>query len=352
MPGVWWQEEDAVDAPLAVKGATLVRYEEKKCVLFGGFGGGFSKETFLLDLATRTWQRLATPTEPPRRAYHSSIQCLGRVWIFGGAGANAYFNDCWSLVGDDWERADARGSLPRKREGHTAAAYGESMVVFGGFDGVDFLNDVACLDLRELVWRRPTSTTGAPPAPRSGHTIFASPVVVDDGAVERFFVCGGYDSHGCLADFGLAIFCLSPALDLRWEDPSKIVYGPMRPPPRYGHTTSTVGDNVYVFGGTGPVTGYGSHPSGAVCYNDIVVLSFANPTKPTFRRNIKQRLVKGTPPPRRHCHAAAADSDSFVVFGGSTTGPFVPQRDKAPRLLSDLAGCVFTDRCVAEGGNV
>ena len=42
------------------------------------------------------------------------------------------------------------------------------MIVFGGWNGNDFFNDVYVLDLEIMAWSKP-STTGPAPSPRKGH---------------------------------------------------------------------------------------------------------------------------------------------------------------------------------------
>ena len=261
--GVWSQRHEDDERPLPLKGATLSRIDDERFVLFGGVGGGFSNETYLL--SGWKWTRLTATTKPMRRAYHIAVEWQDRVVIFGGVSGNDYFNDVWTLQVDTravWTTQERTG--PRKREGHAAVVMDETMVVFGGYDGVEFLADVQCFDMEMSVWR-PLSVAGQRPSGRSGHTLELSPV--DD---DRCFVLGGYNDYGCLSNFGIAIFTLDLVnATVTWEDPATVIFGSLRPAPRYGHSTSLLDDTIVIFGGTGPVRGYGADRSGGTTYNDV-----------------------------------------------------------------------------------
>ena len=313
------------DEVAGLKGATLVCCEEG-LLLFGGSGGGFSDETYFLDLKKKVWRRLEGSKKPGRRAYHSVVVYDERMWIFGGLSGNSYRSDAWSLAIEegkktlDWREADAVGLKVRGREGHAAAVFESNMVVFGGYDGVDFDDSLICLNLETKIWWRPKES-GSRPAARAGHSLVASPVKEDDA--RRFFIMGGYDENGCLGNFGVASFVLK-VREARVEWETNTFFCGKAPAPRYGHVACVVHHNIYVFGGH----------DGKRTYDDLHVLSFANPRKPTFRR----RLFGGEVPAARHCHAAAVfHDDTLVIFGGA--GPH--RSNQRPHLFSDVALCVF-----------
>ena len=77
--------------------------------------------------------RLGSSSRPPRRAYHSCVAWGRSLVVFGGAAANGYLDDTWSLelelseeapaaeVVGRWVEVDDVGARPMRREGHCAA---------------------------------------------------------------------------------------------------------------------------------------------------------------------------------------------------------------------------------------
>lgn len=135
-----------------------------------------------------TWHAVLPAGAPPSpRSGHTAVahKDLGIV-VFGGGegwGANC-FNDLFVLHVDEpslpsnsehscvWMRPSWQGTAPGPRTGHSACVIGDTMMVFGGFDGKRALNDLHILDLRNMTWSRPADT-GAVPPPRAGHTATA-----------------------------------------------------------------------------------------------------------------------------------------------------------------------------------
>lgn len=103
-----------------------------------------------------SWTQLApTGPLPSPRSDHSAIydHAKNRMVVFGGwAGGTTYFNDVWVLsnangVGGTptWTESKPKGSLPAKRELHTAVyrPSTDRMIVFGGSSSPEsFLDDV------------------------------------------------------------------------------------------------------------------------------------------------------------------------------------------------------------------
>ena len=144
--GIW---EDLVvrgrEAPLPFKGVSGAGIGTK-AYFFGGYGGGYSNETHIVDMvdpASPEWRVLDVTSyeKPSRRAYHSTFAYKGSLWVFGGVGTRGYNNDVWQLRFEDeagtrgqWVRVDAVGAVPRKRQGHGGTVVDATFVVIGGYD--------------------------------------------------------------------------------------------------------------------------------------------------------------------------------------------------------------------------
>ena len=187
--GTW--EEVVVrgkEAPLPFKGVSGAGIGGK-AYFFGGYGGGYSDETHIVDASDPRepeWILLevTSSTKPSRRAYHSTFAYKSSLWVFGGVGTKGYNNDVWrlQLKNDEgteghWLKVDAVGHVPRKRQGHTGTVVDTTFVVVGGYDGCDYLNDVHALNLETLIWWRCcTGDSPNAPSPRSGHAAAAAPL--------------------------------------------------------------------------------------------------------------------------------------------------------------------------------
>lgn len=73
-----------------------------------------------------------------------------RIIIFGGKGSKTVFRDLHALdpLTMTWFQGPEGGGAPAARYDHSAnLVNGTKMVVFGGWNGSDFFNDVFVLDL-------------------------------------------------------------------------------------------------------------------------------------------------------------------------------------------------------------
>nr|CAG4713719.1 unnamed protein product [Naegleria fowleri] len=164
-------------------------YEAKKSSMFGMFGFGGST----INKSTTS----TGPQYPTAREGHTSIvwetEMLKynpttkteeyvmeeQVILFGGYDGSAYLNDVWVLDTSQWKWTkcdiDSKQSRPCGRKMHTALLYNDCMWVFGGDSGSDPLNDFWCLDLETKTWTQVAFDKTKAPEPRYGH----SGVVID-----------------------------------------------------------------------------------------------------------------------------------------------------------------------------
>ena len=114
------------------------------------FGGQTTGTPFLGDLwalGPDGWRQIVTEPSPPPRTFYSFVSEIqaGRAILFGGNTQDGAANDLsyFDFATDTWERQTVGGG-PSPRQGHDAVWLGDSrtMVVFGGNDGADDLNDL------------------------------------------------------------------------------------------------------------------------------------------------------------------------------------------------------------------
>lgn len=134
------------------------------------YGGTLSHESYsaLSDIYALTWDGsnwkwsslpIEGPTPPPRTRPVAAWDEVGRqMVIYGGWGNKTVLGDVWSLRRDGvawvWTEVKAEGPSPGPRESHAATwdADGRRMLVFGGYDGFAYRNDVWSLSAKGNSW--------------------------------------------------------------------------------------------------------------------------------------------------------------------------------------------------------
>lgn len=119
------------------------------------FGGQSNPAPFLDDLwelGDGGWRELAVEPRPPARNLYAMAfdEAAGRLVLFGGSTEDGPANDLWFFdsAGGSWEAQSPAGEAPSPRFGHDAVWLPEgSLIVFGGRDGSQDLNDLWRLTL-------------------------------------------------------------------------------------------------------------------------------------------------------------------------------------------------------------
>jgi len=125
---------------------------------------------------------------PCQRSLHAAAVWTNSLYIFGGYDGTQRINDlhCFNFATQQWSRLSAESdAAPSPRDRHVACVHGNGFYIFGGFDGITRVNDMHCFDLERLCWVPVGAGGGHVPSPRHSH----SAVVHGDS----MFVFGGYD---------------------------------------------------------------------------------------------------------------------------------------------------------------
>jgi len=216
------------------------------------FGGSDRDDTWEWD--GETWTERTTPTSPPGRRFHGMAYdpIRQRTVVFGGvegAGATGLKSDTWEWDGDAWtEVVTADSPLPRYGAQFTYHSVARRIILFGGTDYVDYMDDTWSYDGQNWILMQPavppsarccgasvdapshdgtllfggqiTSPTGALQTPSNETWLFLyEPPECGDGVVEGYETCDDgntVDGDGCSAT------CQTPD----WVPPGLALAGP------------------------------------------------------------------------------------------------------------------------------
>ncbi|KAJ1825177.1 hypothetical protein GGH91_000831 [Coemansia sp. RSA 2671] len=197
---------------------------------------------------TKTWG-----CRPPKMRSQTLTVIGSQVFVFGGWNNTVCYNDVYVLDTETmfWSKMHTSGDEVPPCRAHTATAVGSRLFVFGGGDGTQYFADLYVLDTKSYVWTK-ARPAGVAPSPRRTHTCFHY-----NGYVYLF---GGGDGHKALNDLWRVRAEPTAQGTFEWEE---VETKGGRPFPRGYHTSTLVGNQVVVFGGS----------DGQECFGDTSLLN-------------------------------------------------------------------------------
>lgn len=177
-----------------------------KIYVFGGGNGSKAlNDIFTLDTELMCWNSVKYSSTkkhsiPSARGYHTAtLVNKNKLVVFGGSDGQDCFSDAHLLNTDthEWTRLKVPNSFPRLA--HSATAVGSMIFVFGGHDGLSYVNELSILDFTkdQPEWIH-TPSTGKVPSARGYHTA--------NSCDSRLFVFGGSDEALCFSDLNILDF--------------------------------------------------------------------------------------------------------------------------------------------------
>ena len=173
------------------------------------------------------------------------------------------------------------GVAPSTRFGYVSAIWKDTFIVFGGYDGSTWLNDMHEFNFTKAKWSR-LEVTGMVPCNRSCPSWATYK--------HSMFVFGGYDGVNRMNDFY--------EFDLKQKIWKSVMFTGPAPSPRYFHSSVVYGDNMYLFGGY----------SGSERLQDLYQFD--------FEKNCWSCLDVEKPPSGRSSLVAQVYKNSLYIFGG------------------------------------
>ena len=282
------------------RGHTMAATPTGGVVMFGGQSvtqpGVTLGDTNRLSTNNQSWSG-GTDGPQPRSNHAMAATTLATATsyvVFGGLSETGIpTHTTYRYDGTGWgDLTPVNASLsPPDRSGHAMATNTatHTMLLFGGFDGTNALNDVWELNLGTNSWSEHLVFTGSPPA-RYGHSIGFYPG--NGGSTGRFYVFGGSPFRNDVWEF-------DPYTDT-WTQKT-----PANPPPgrRNAAFSYLTGQGEFVL--------FGGLSSGGVVRNDTWAY---DPAANTWRQDFPVHV-----PPARKEHAMSADNtgSNLVLLGGT-----------------------------------
>jgi len=234
--------------------------------MFGGYGGGTGRldDFYSFSFDTGTWEEVKVLSNEKPGCRENNGVVIGdssRVYLFGGYNGTSWLNDLWSFdidsqrwtciqessdprppddgngaLGDAPPRfgniVNVRGRVPSRRFGYVSVVHNNKFVLFGGFDGSRWLNDMFEFDFNTRTWRE-IESRGTLPSVRS------CPAWAKDDT--HVYIQGGYDGVERKSDFF--------ACDLATYTWTEMPCLGTPPSPRYFHSCCLYGNKMYLYGG-------------------------------------------------------------------------------------------------------
>ena len=133
---------------------------ENAIYIFGGLVDDRKRfnDMYKLNVQGLTWEKVTTNGQQPApRAHHSAtfVKEANGIVIFGGyGGAGKVLGECQVLDMESlgWRVLETKGTPPKPRYDHTASLLGEKLVVFGGRDLTQSIEEVSVLDVTTMAW--------------------------------------------------------------------------------------------------------------------------------------------------------------------------------------------------------
>lgn len=227
-------------------------------LLAQGYGGGTGRldDFYSFSFEENKWEPVEVLSEEKPGCRENNGVVIGdssRMYLFGGYNGSTWLNDLWmfdidtkrwTCIQESSESSDemALGNLeraraqsqggPSRRFGYVSVVHDNKFVLFGGFDGARWLNDMFEFDLERNTWKK-VEARGALPSVRS------CPAWSKD---DRYvYIHGGYDGVERKADFF--------ACDLSTYTWTELPCKGTAPSPRYFHSCCIHGNKLYTYGG-------------------------------------------------------------------------------------------------------
>ena len=202
-----WEKVEPNGYPPSPRQGHGAAYCDGKIYVFGGHKDGDDLTTlWVYAFSTTAWHSDTSPP-PPGRSYHSMVTIGNKVWLFGGkkCDGSQNFGDLWCYDGQtqpyEWTQ---KASIPEggERYSHSAFTANGKMYVYGG-RGADYFTNMWVYDPSTDTWTQ-VNLQGEQPPPRAysvytqnGNSVF---YFGGDGTITSMSKIGGTGLRASTSD--------------------------------------------------------------------------------------------------------------------------------------------------------
>lgn len=291
--GEWMRIDAAKGAPPLERPLHACSVVGSKMYVFGGRTGltTFSNSLHSFNFDDSAWQKIAPEkteglADIPSLAGHTMTRLGNDLYIFGGkTGLFGQSGEFYKLdtVSETFTKVNAKNAGPSSRHGHTAIAINndKALLIHGGNDGKNGLDDTYIFNLEDATWTKVASSG----VPAEGLT---SVYVRKDGA-DFVYVFGGTD--GTTYTDKIRVYSVN---DGSWS----ILSVPAKP--RAYHSAGRIGNYIYLFGGLNSQAYLGTTSIFSIAEGSFI-----------------EKQTVGEAPSARQGHCSVAYGSKVVVWGGS-----------------------------------
>eukprot|EP00466_Bigelowiella_natans_P006662 jgi/Bigna1/84295/fgenesh1_pg.128_\ len=213
--------------PPPLWGATMTTAHDGKVILHGGNTADSTHDhLYCFNSHSGEWTELAVDRKPQARAWHSATYVPDQSLIFIFGGDNIFFRLLLVILHQHFQQAQGESVSSRRNP----KVLSEPLLLDTGCNGVNFFNEVFCLNLKTWTWSQP-KVIGESPEPRGYHA--ATPV----GSC--LVICGGNDRKNTYD----SVWILNTELWI-WQKMDNINI-----PALTGHKSILIGETIFYAGG-------------------------------------------------------------------------------------------------------
>ena len=238
----WMQD---THLPQALSGMGMSQYEGHYYLIGGRDGNSTLNQVYRFSPQTRTWEALASK---PTSASHIRAALLGeRIYVPGGQTANGKPSPILEVYDPRHNTWESKQPLPIPLSDYALAPFDGKLYLFGGFNGSAYSADVYIYSPDTDSWKK-----GSPLPSGRGQASA-------DAIEGKILVCGGTDGKQTLSQVLIYYPTRDNSAETPWEE------GPALPEGRYGMSSASLANMVYLFGGQ---SGSGQEPASLVLAAD------------------------------------------------------------------------------------
>ncbi|EZG78491.1 serine/threonine-protein phosphatase, partial [Gregarina niphandrodes] len=248
------------DLPAPRFGHSTTLIGPNSVILFGGAVGDtghyqITNECYHYNLTDKTWSKLEAENPPRARAAHGAARVdTMQMVIYGGATGGGtlsteelYLLDCRKFPKTiSWMTVPISGPTPGRRYGHSMNYYKPNLIVFGGNNGQQSLNDIWYMDVVQspFLWNQVHIPPGDKKPPER---VYHSADVCRDGPANGMLVIfgGRTTNNEPMKD----VWGLRQHRDLSWDWVAAPVKKGSLPEARFQHSAVFIGTKMFVVGG-------------------------------------------------------------------------------------------------------